>query len=404
MTILGSSYDIPGTLYAQMAEFDRLTNQTKYKDMLKQYFALTESTKPGFLDQLSVISFSTFWILLTDLDPLFFGLSYGYAAALAYTIYQDPDFLALAATSWASARRYTISEEQAVSGIMDTKQFTFPSSCKGATLTGGTYYATDPNNTNIASASSGFFLILSALLAEAASSKTYIDAAVESANFIQSQLLNPSNLVLGSINPSTNCSVDLTPSRFSSGLFIEGLVILAEITAYNASNYALLRSTIVAVATSSLWHGVNGVYDRADTGGHYIVRALASLYERNTTSSDLQEYIKEYIGVQYNSVIEHSRSSNESNIYGGSCTGPPGTSFDNGAQNTALTALISAIQLADNPASSDIPTSSMSASLPPQSSTGSASSSKKDFAGIIAGSVVGGITLLAALIVGALFL
>ncbi len=34
------------------------------------------------------------------------------------------------------------------------------------------------------------------------------------------------------------------------------------------------------------------------TGGHYIVRALAALYERNTTSSDLQEYIKEYIGVQ----------------------------------------------------------------------------------------------------------
>ncbi len=35
-----------------------------------------------------------------------------------------------------------------------------------------------------------------------------------------------------------------------------------------------------------------------DSGGHYIVRGLASLYERNTTSSDLREYIKEYIGVQ----------------------------------------------------------------------------------------------------------
>ncbi|KAK0421766.1 hypothetical protein EV421DRAFT_1915389 [Armillaria borealis] len=69
----------------------------------------------------------------------------------------------------------------------------------------------------------------------------------------------------------------------------------------------------------------------------------------------------------------------------------------------ALTMLISAIQLADNPASSDIPTSSASASLSPQSSTGSVSSSKV-FAGIIAGSVVCGLTLLAALIVGALFL
>ncbi len=57
--------------------------------------------------------------------------NYGYAAARAYTIYQDPDFLALAATSWTSARQYTISEEQAAAGTMDTKQFTFPSSCQG---------------------------------------------------------------------------------------------------------------------------------------------------------------------------------------------------------------------------------------------------------------------------------
>ncbi len=36
----------------------------------------------------------------------------------------------------------------------------------------------------------------------------------------------------------------------------------------------------------------------ADFGGHHIVRALAVLYERNTTYSDLREYIKKYIGVQ----------------------------------------------------------------------------------------------------------
>ncbi len=70
-----------------------------------------------------------------------------------------------------------------------------------------------------------------------------------------------------------------------------------------------------------------------------------------------------------------------------------------------MTALLSAIQLADNPVTSTIPTSSVTASLPPQSSSRSASSSaKKDFAGIIAGSVVGGIALVAALVAGALFL
>ncbi len=52
-----------------------------------------------------------------------------------------------------------------------------------------------------------------------------------------------------------------------------------------------------------------------------------------------------------------------------------------------MTALLSAIQLPDNPVTSE-----------------TASSAKKDFDGIIAGSVVGGIAFVAALIAGALFL
>ncbi|PBK86067.1 hypothetical protein ARMGADRAFT_941007, partial [Armillaria gallica] len=102
-----SNYEAGGTLYAQMAEFDRLTSRTTYKDTLKFYFTLAESVGPKFLN----------------------GQTYGYAAARAYTAYQNPDFLTLAATSWASARRYTISSEQAVTGTMETKQFTFASSC-----------------------------------------------------------------------------------------------------------------------------------------------------------------------------------------------------------------------------------------------------------------------------------
>ncbi|KAK0216402.1 hypothetical protein IW262DRAFT_1277251, partial [Armillaria fumosa] len=116
-------YESPGRLYAQMAEFDRLTNQTKYKDMLKKYFVLAESARPGFLE-----------------------LNYGYAAVRAYTTYQDPDFLTLAVTAWTSARQYTISENEAALGTMDTKHFTFPSSCQGETLTGGTYWVSrDPS-------------------------------------------------------------------------------------------------------------------------------------------------------------------------------------------------------------------------------------------------------------------
>ncbi len=70
----------------------------------------------------------------------------------------------------------------------------------------------------------------------------------------------------------------------------------------------------------------------------------------------------------------------------------------------ALTSLLSAIQLAENPASSTIPTSSVTVSPPPSTLPAVASSAKKDLARIIAGSIVGGIVLLAALIFGTLFL
>ncbi len=55
--------------------------------------------------------------------------NYGYAAARAYTTYGDQDFLAFAMASWASARRYTITLEQALSRTIETKQFTLASSC-----------------------------------------------------------------------------------------------------------------------------------------------------------------------------------------------------------------------------------------------------------------------------------
>ncbi|KAK0237335.1 hypothetical protein EDD85DRAFT_770967, partial [Armillaria nabsnona] len=124
-------YEAAGRFYAEMAEFDGLTNQTKYKDTLKQYFELAGLVKPNFFDK----------------------LIYGYAAARAYTIYQDSYFLALAETSWNSARKYTISEEQAASGTMDTKQFTFPSSCNGATLAGGTYWVSHVLHPHLANVS-----------------------------------------------------------------------------------------------------------------------------------------------------------------------------------------------------------------------------------------------------------
>ncbi|SJL17343.1 uncharacterized protein ARMOST_20893 [Armillaria ostoyae] len=393
-----SAYDTPGRLYGQMAELDRLTNQTKYKQTLRQCFALAESISPEFSS--------------TYVSTPNYVLHYGYAAARAYTAYQDPDFLDLAVTSWTTARRYTISDKQAASGTMYVKQFDLSSLCQGTTLAGGTYWSTDPSDTTLNSLASGLFLVVSALLAEATSNKTYLDAAIESANFIQSHLLNPSFIVLDSMSsqsnesvwdsissqPNESCSVYSTIySSDGSGIFIEGLVILADITR-NTSTETLLRSTVVAVATNTLWQGLDGIIATTTTGGHYIVRALAALYERNTASSDLREYIKEYVGVQYNAVIEKATSAG-SNMYTIPWTGPPSALFSSYNQTVAVTALLSAIQLvddesssksSDNPTSSHTPTAKMTTSPLPQ---------KKNTTGAIIGGVVGGLAVLVITIV-----
>ncbi|KAK0482987.1 hypothetical protein EDD18DRAFT_1362252 [Armillaria luteobubalina] len=336
-----STLDIPDRLYAQMAEFDRLTNQTTYNQTLKQCLVLAESISPGFLTT-SVRSLSCKYFRTTDI-PL---LNYGYAAARAYNAYQDPDFIPLAVTSWTTAKQYTISKEQAISGTINVKKSEIAPSCQGVPLT-GVGQSTDPTDAYLYSLASGFFLVVSALLAEATSNQTYLDAAIESATFIQSHLLNPSNTVMDflSSNTSQHCSLDTSAFSTNTGIFVEGLVILADITC-NTSTEALLQSVIVTMTTNLSWQELDGILDGAyvfcdcisqssllyfngevnSDGGHYIVRALAALYERNMTSSNLREYIKEYIGMQYNAVIEKTTLGG-SNIYGIPWTGPPRTMF-----------------------------------------------------------------------------
>ncbi|KAK0471199.1 hypothetical protein IW261DRAFT_1612199 [Armillaria novae-zelandiae] len=123
------TYADAGVLYAQMVEFDRLTNHTKYKHKLKHYFKATLSNKSGFLDH-QVISIYNECFPATD----FRMIAAGWAA---YKTYNDSEFLEYAEASWASARRYTISQEQAMLGTIETKNFTL-ATCN-ETLAGGTY-------------------------------------------------------------------------------------------------------------------------------------------------------------------------------------------------------------------------------------------------------------------------
>ncbi|PBK60892.1 hypothetical protein ARMSODRAFT_1090065 [Armillaria solidipes] len=260
-------------------------------------------------------------------------------------------------------------------------------------MAGGTFFSNESNDTSVSSRATGSFLILSALLAEATSNQTYLDAAIESATFIQSHLLSPSDIVLNYI--SSSCAVNQDPFSYNCGIFIEGLVILGDIT-HNAST-TLLRGTIVAVTSTLDWHGSDGILKTKTNGGHHVVRALAALYERNTTSSDLREYIKQYIGVQYNAVIKQATSG--SNIYGIPWTKLSSNTFNSDSQTVAMSALLSSMQLVDG--SSDNPTSS---AIPSPSPSTSPLPIKKTRTGAMVGGVVGGVAVLAVIIAGVFLL
>ncbi|KAF9028173.1 hypothetical protein BDZ89DRAFT_951622, partial [Hymenopellis radicata] len=106
-----------GPFYTQAAEFDRLTNQTKYKDVVTAYF---------------------------ESDSFDFGatLGYGYYAMLAYATYEEQSMLDLAIRSWNVGRYYTISSDQASAGTMSAKSFDLAKTCGDASMAGGTFWVT----------------------------------------------------------------------------------------------------------------------------------------------------------------------------------------------------------------------------------------------------------------------
>ncbi|KAK0471216.1 hypothetical protein IW261DRAFT_1597432 [Armillaria novae-zelandiae] len=362
--VSNGTYADAGALYAQMVEYDRLTNQTKYKVILRDYFTVAESKNPGFLDV----------------------QNYGYAAAHAYTVYQDPFFLTLATTSWASARRYTISQKQADSGTIGTKNFNL-SSCHSS-LVGGTFSVTDCNDPFLDSLASG----VSALLAEAAPNQMYIEAATASAKFLQSNLLSPSSFVStgmeSSSDKSSSCSKQTILSLCGVGSFIEGLAILA---ASNIPEYvplnseASLNSAVGAVLNASMLHAVNASYEDSGASAAYIVRGLVLHEHKNASEDDISEYIHTYIQLQP--------------VYGDKSVNLTGS---NSSANIIPSSMSTLLPPQSSPKSSDIPTSSVSTSLSPTAS-GLVPPEKKNSAGIIAGSVVGAIIFLAAFTVVALF-
>ncbi|KAJ7351410.1 hypothetical protein DFH08DRAFT_957722 [Mycena albidolilacea] len=306
-----AGYGIAGNLYSQMAEFDIATNQTK---------------------------------------------SFGHAAVKAYTAYNNREFLQYAVDSWWFGRSQTLSQSDVSVGKIPGKNFSIPNVCQNATMVGGVFLSDKPAESRIAGTATGYFLVLSALLAEATSDPLYLQAANESADFIHSHLFNARNIVQDYIFTDSDraCEVQTSVDPTSSGLMIEGLSILASIT-NSTSTRNLLTDLLMAVIPNPAWQGDNGVVSvQGEMGGLMLLRGLATVYTRWSTNTTLRKYVGDYIAVQFNPVTALATASG-TNIYGTSWKGPPNTSFSGTSQTLALGSLISAIGLDAAPSSSPAP-------------------------------------------------
>ncbi|KAJ6554819.1 hypothetical protein B0H19DRAFT_1154554 [Mycena capillaripes] len=186
---------------------------------------------------------------------------------------------------------------------------------------------------------------LSAFLAEVTFFPMYLDAALDSLDFISAHLTTQSLIQNGiSASQDTPCVLDDITNSFSTGLMLQGLAVLNSIRT-NASTQALqvhidrlifldveglfyrrLDNMIEATMSNTERQTSDGIIAQGSgyllkQGHKFSMRGLVAAYTRNSTSPDLRPYLHGDIGVQLNAVIDLATSGGN-DIYAGTWIGP----------------------------------------------------------------------------------
>ncbi|KAI3608917.1 glycoside hydrolase family 76 protein, partial [Moniliophthora roreri] len=400
------NYGVAGRFFSEMAEFDMIINQTIYKDQLLKFFAQAETFRPGFMQgkccQFPFIRSAHSLMTMTGditLKQMNWGLAHSIAATHAYTAYSDRKFLDWAELAWSGGRNYTLSEDELQSGKIFQKNVTVKPICGDLTMVGGTFWINDPNSGFVNTLATG----ATSLLAEATKNQTYIDSATETEAFYFNHLRNAQGVLLDGIDADT-CAPKDEAFAANAGVMIEGLAVLASVTQSDTIVQHLLEVVNKTVSHRE-WHSVDGIIAAdsttqasAELVSQYVVRGLAAIYSRNTTRSDLRNFIREYLGVQYNAVLDNTREPG-TNVYAASWTGPPSSNFSFNNQTNALSMLIAAIPIRND-------TLDITSGGPNTPTTGGDKPSNKAplNVGAIVGGVVGGLAFLALLLILVLYL
>ncbi|KAK1223023.1 hypothetical protein PQX77_014099 [Marasmius sp. AFHP31] len=374
-----------GDILAEMAEFDILTAQNKYKDVAQKSFL--PSLKEWKPDPHSRIRN---------------GFVYGYAALRSYLAYRDDNFLKVAQTIWDDGAAYMVSESDVEAGKSPVKNTQIDSVCPdGGTLVGGVFYArTDPEDALITAGATGDFLILSVSLAVATSNQTYLEFAHKSADFIQRHLYRGNGLFWNILRPQ-NCTTEKS-FPYETGSVVHGMSILASLS-QNTTIMNFAREAVVGATSSKDWHDSTYIMNLGGDNGEprvHLMRGYTALYNGSVTPTDLKSYLESYISTQYNAVVELATSGG-SNVYGQAYDGPSNAEFNGNAQTAAIGALLGGVLLGGNETS---PTTSPSPTTPPTTES-NGSSSRSTPVGAIVGGVIGGLAGIALILaLGLLYL
>ncbi|THV06329.1 hypothetical protein K435DRAFT_849126 [Dendrothele bispora CBS 962.96] len=258
---------------------------------------------------------------------------------------------------------------------------------------------------------------LSAHLAKATGNETYMAAATSSQRFIESILWNNKHIVLDGVHIDNehSCQADEPIDAYNSAMAIEGASILLQQGKLEIQQF--LYDTVGAATDAAEWLNAEGIIvstSGAAEVGHpqkggdsHLIRGLVTVFE-NVANTQLRTYVKQFLGTQYNAVLDFATSGG-SNVYGSSWVGPPSSEFSAENQSLALSILVNAITLTNDtlPDTVSSPTSTSSTGSGTSSSSSSSSSSTtspSNKAGPIAGGVVGVLAFFALIALSMIYL
>ncbi|KAK7466243.1 hypothetical protein VKT23_004972 [Stygiomarasmius scandens] len=212
-------------------------------------------------------------------------------------------------------------------------------------------------------------------------------------------MANTDNLIRDGIGVANNGSCQSTGNAipYNTGLAMEGLALLVALEG-NSSTEQFLFDTITSTS-SVAWNDQNGIIVSTsgptaeghpqEGGDGHLIRGLVAAFQALNDQS-LHEFVKQYLAVQYNAVLDLATSGNNS-IYGSSWAGPPFSEFSSENQTLALSILVNGIALTNTELTSTTGTTQSPSGTETSSSTSDSHSNK---AGVIAGGIIGGLSFI----------